>query len=232
VIGLAANDRAQCHQRVVTPSRKTSALEGHRLQRERDFERARDADHIDVGSVHAQLHQLPVACGEQLAHDFLVEAAPDHADVQALAVQLRLHRLLHTAFTATASSGETYSTTSRPKPDMLGMRLGRASTRILPTLRSFRICAPMPCRRGSHGRAALRRLRPDSSKRSRISEAESCRRKRTITPSLWCATMRIASCTEKAWREASKSKRSSETNGSCTRTSVGRSGRGSPRTSA
>src|SRR5258706_489125 len=76
------------------------------------------------------------------------------------------------------------ATTSRPKADMLGMRLGRARTRILPTPRSRRIWAPIPCMRGSHLREVLRRRRAGSSRRSRISEAGSCRRNSTITPSL------------------------------------------------
>ena len=65
-----------------------------------------------------------------------------------------------------------------------------------------------------------------------ISAAGSERRSSTMTPSFSRETMRIASCTEKAWRAESKSKRSRETKGSCTRTSVGRSGAGSPFTSA
>src|SRR5256885_7362918 len=41
--GFAAHHRAQRDERVVAPAREAAALEGERLQRERDFERARHA---------------------------------------------------------------------------------------------------------------------------------------------------------------------------------------------
>src|SRR5260221_14181231 len=228
VIGFAAHHRTQRHAGSVAARREAAPLERERLERQRDLERSGDAHHVDVARGHPQLHELLVARGEKLAHDLFVEAAPGDADVHALAAGGGDGGAPHTAaFTALASSGDTYSTTSRPKPDMLGMRLGRASTRILPTFKSFRICAPMPCRRGSHLRLAARR-EGDSSRRSRISAAGSGRRGSTITPSFWCATMRIASCTEKAWRAESKSKRSRGTKGSGTRTRAGGPREGPP----
>ena len=48
----------------------------------------------------------------------------------------------------------------------------------------------------SWNRSALREAGTAGEKRCRISSAASCRRSSTITPSLWCAMMRIASCTE------------------------------------
>src|SRR5205085_7514002 len=114
MVGFAAHHGTERHQGVVAPAGEPAALERERLQRERDLERAGHAHDIDVRRGHAELHELAIARGEQLAHDLLVEPAPDHADAKPLPVQLRLRRLLHTAFTATASSGETYSTTSRP----------------------------------------------------------------------------------------------------------------------
>src|SRR5688572_16874454 len=231
MIGFAADHGAQRDQRVEFPA-EGAASQHQRLERERDLERARHARHVDVVRGDAELEELLVARGEELPHQLFVEAAPDDTDAQSPAIEVGCSRR-HTAFT-TGSSGETYSSTSRPKPDMLGMFFGRASTRILPTPRSCRICAPMPWSRGSHWRPALPTRGFSSRRRSTspVSERDSWRRSSTTTPSLWCATMRSASCTEYAWRLASKSKRSNETKGSCTRTSTGRSGCGSPFTSA
>ena len=88
VIGITANYRTQCDERI-----ELLALR-HGLQYQGDFQRARYIGQRDVVFAHAALHQLRAACRQQaLAHHF-VETALHDTDAQAFAIQV-LFDFLH-----------------------------------------------------------------------------------------------------------------------------------------
>src|SRR5678816_4235866 len=96
------------------------------LERERRFERAGHGDdgHVIVGD--ARFAQRAQRAGEETRADRRIEPRLDDGDAKG------------------AASSLSYPVTSRSKPAMLGILRGFASRRMRTTLRSRRICAPMP----------------------------------------------------------------------------------------